>query len=455
MAGRLSVFKDAKGHYRWVTISSSAYQDRDGEIVSTKALAQDCDRADLDGDYGPLRWWHVPNLDIGDCDFNMMNGRLLIESGTFRDERVGEILKEASGDYDVSLGFKHPVTEPDSNKVFHNIRRFERSILPAGRASNLLTLFYVKGDDMASQKEKEDALRSLLGDNALANEIIERAAARDKEAQEKGLAFKATRDDDSEESHKDQEDAAEQVENAAPEGSEEVQENLSDDEEDFDLDALLAELDEDYAEAADDAAKEAKKAKKPAMKKSDEEDEASNEEDMGDEDEDGEDWGEEDMDEEKEAGEIPTFLGDIPTDHFASLMAEALSTALEPYFMQLKEIGESVKEMKEASEATKESHTMQAKETAKTVKEQGDELEKLRKAAITQATALAKTQKRLKELEEGAPPAAKGYIASQDEETVVKEGDDILKNVPQADPLADFTKFVVGDAGFGQPGQAV
>lgn len=148
--GSISVFKDAQGRFRWISISSNAFKDQDQEIVSTKALDDDCARADLDLSYGPLRWWHVPNLDVGDCDFNMMSGRMLIESGTFRDERVGQVLKEAPGQYQISLGFKHPATEPDRDGVFHMIRRFERSLLPAGRASNQLTAFLVKGESRKS-----------------------------------------------------------------------------------------------------------------------------------------------------------------------------------------------------------------------------------------------------------------------------------------------------------------
>jgi hypothetical protein len=57
-----AVFKDAHGQPRWVAQSSTAFQDRDKEIVSTKALADDCAYADRHGEYGPLRWWHTPGI---------------------------------------------------------------------------------------------------------------------------------------------------------------------------------------------------------------------------------------------------------------------------------------------------------------------------------------------------------------------------------------------------------
>ena len=126
----LQVFKQADGRDRWLIVSSSAFCDRDREIVSTKALEADVARADADRDYGPLRWWHVKGLDIGDCDFNAMHGRLLVESGTFRDPAFAEMVKQHAGDLAVSIGFLHAETEPDANGVFHHIWRKERSLLP-------------------------------------------------------------------------------------------------------------------------------------------------------------------------------------------------------------------------------------------------------------------------------------------------------------------------------------
>jgi len=184
----LSIFKDASGHYRWVTLSSSAFKDRDKEIVSTKALADDVARVDSDGEYGPLRWWHVPGADLGLADFNAMEGRVLVESGTFLDEAYGERLKDYADDLEISIGFTHPTDEPDSDGVYHHIKRFERSLVPTGKASNLLTQFSIKeGETMES--EKESKLRQFLG--PLADKVLGKAKEVQAVAEEKGVAFKA------------------------------------------------------------------------------------------------------------------------------------------------------------------------------------------------------------------------------------------------------------------------
>jgi len=78
-----AVFKQADGRYRWVTFSSNAFEDGDREIVSTKALADDVAHSDATGDYGPLLFWHMPQAELGACDYRALHDRMLIESGTF------------------------------------------------------------------------------------------------------------------------------------------------------------------------------------------------------------------------------------------------------------------------------------------------------------------------------------------------------------------------------------
>lgn len=188
----LTVLKDKVGRYRWVLFSSNAYRDRDGEIVSTKALEADCDRADASRAYGPLRWWHVPGVDIGDCDFNAMHGRILIESGTFRDERIGAAVARKAKDLQVSIGFIHPPDQPDAAGVFHIIRRFERSLVPAGKASNPFTHVLVQEQPtMATVKERLEELTRLLGDSALVQRVLQAAETTQKTIDEQGVAYKS------------------------------------------------------------------------------------------------------------------------------------------------------------------------------------------------------------------------------------------------------------------------
>lgn len=189
--GSMSVLKQADGKLRWVMFSSTAYQDRDGEIVSQKALADDVARADATGEYGPLDWWHVPGLELGRCDFNALDGKVLIESGTFASEAIGEAVKASADTLGGSIAFYHPATEPNADGVYHNIRRFARAILPQSKASNLFTQLKVKESNMNIAKEKFEALKGLLGDS-LAQELVAKSEQVQKAADEAGVKFKET-----------------------------------------------------------------------------------------------------------------------------------------------------------------------------------------------------------------------------------------------------------------------
>ena len=203
-----TVMKQADGRYRWVIFSSNAFQDRIGEIVSTKALEGDVDLTDKSGEYGPLRWWHCgefeftdakdyttyksgPGVDIGDCDFRMVQGRMLIESGTFRSEAIAEAIAPVASKLQASIRFSHPRDQPDAEGVFTNIKSLERSLLPKGKACNRFTKLLVeKEKDMTTVKEKVQAFVALLKDPTLVESILAQAETVEKEAETQGVASK-------------------------------------------------------------------------------------------------------------------------------------------------------------------------------------------------------------------------------------------------------------------------
>lgn len=202
----MMIFKEASGRLRWVTFSSSAYQDKDGEIVSLKAQEADCDALDESSDYGPLRWWHVgqpytvkvgdykswvagKGLDIGVCDFSGMHGRIRIESGTFHDDRIGVKVKEHADELSVSLGFSHPETEPEATGgVFEHTHTFERSLLPRGKQSNYFASVPVIEKESTMKDSKIERFKNLMGE--FADLALNKAEATDKAAETAGVAFK-------------------------------------------------------------------------------------------------------------------------------------------------------------------------------------------------------------------------------------------------------------------------
>lgn len=461
----LSVFKDAKGRYRWITFSSNAFQDRDGEIVSTKALEDDVDRADGEGDYGTLRWWHVPGIELGDCDFNMLSGRTLIESGTFRDERIGARLKEIAPRLQVSIGFHHPATEPDGDGVFHHIRRFERSLLPAGMASNTLTQFVVKGDDeMASIKEKTEALRALVGDD-LADEVIKKAETTEKSADSQGIAYKegegeekpaiskkviVTRrrviqkpadDSKGETSGTDvikKTEVAKKTDEAKPPKLP-LKRREEPAEEDVDEDVDEEVVEEEVVAKPKAPAKEVVE-EEVVEDEDDEEEPEYEEDDEAEEDEEttyqedgGEDEGEEESYEEEET-EMPEVIGNMSFDEFSGMLATALAKSLQPYLQQQKEFSRRLSGM-ESAVVTRQKEAKANDALIASIKDENADLKKQLKEA----------NDRIDELMGAQPRATYPYIASQSSDTET-DASKMKEMTPSPDEgVMDFiTQFAIG-----------
>lgn len=184
----LFVFKDSSGRDRWVSVTTTAYQDKDREWISRKAISEAVARGDAGNPRGPLRFWHVPGLDFGECDYQAtaQDGRFLIESGTCKSEAHARVVREAARrGYQMSPGFFHPRTEPRAG-VFNHIVIFERSFVPPGRASNPWTRLLVKDTRMLTDEKKKE-FETLAGDaggREFLSSLLATVAATDKTAQE-------------------------------------------------------------------------------------------------------------------------------------------------------------------------------------------------------------------------------------------------------------------------------
>jgi hypothetical protein len=197
------IFKDAQGQYRWITFSSSSYEDKDGETIAQKALEDEVMRAERAGDYGPLCWWHMNGLEkgqplvkLGDCDFSTMVGRVLVESGTFLNEMIAKAVERAAGILGTSIGFIPTPRTRGEGAVFKSIEIKERSLLPDFAASNYLAnkVFVGKQPDQEVIMSKLTALKALFGGGKEADDLIasitSEAQIAEKAAKEQGLTYK-------------------------------------------------------------------------------------------------------------------------------------------------------------------------------------------------------------------------------------------------------------------------
>lgn len=186
-----------QGKYRWTLITGSAFEDRDGEIISEKAFQEDCDVMELTGDYGELLWWHCdgevhpergekearPYIPLGKCDTSLVYEKLNIESGTYYDDAVGAAFAANAGKLGASKAFYHKAGEPVDG-VFSYIRTKERSLLPRTKEANLLTRLFGgnKEKEMADNKQRVAQLIETLGEED-AKKVLEQAKAMSEQAE--------------------------------------------------------------------------------------------------------------------------------------------------------------------------------------------------------------------------------------------------------------------------------
>lgn len=186
------VFKDATGAHRWLSLSSNGFEDREGEIVSTDALERAVAEADKSEERGTLRLFHLPGSDIGRCDFQGIQGRFLVESGTFDDSELAgkalEYFRSTDEPLGTSIGFIYPLSAFDG-KVYSEVRIVERSVCPHWAAANPWTAFTVQKEEPDMDSLKADWLSKIAGPD-LAQSILARAddATKTLEAQ---VAFKS------------------------------------------------------------------------------------------------------------------------------------------------------------------------------------------------------------------------------------------------------------------------
>ena len=244
----LFTVKSGVDKYRWVAISSSNYQDRDGEIVPTKALEKDV--LNNPTDRGKLLFWHEPSLELGECDFAVVSDGFLVESGYWYNNNLGVAARKAveqrSSYYGMSIGFqayvpdieeKQVVGDKNVKSVYNTIRTVERSLLPAKWASNLFTAIQTKGHEIMDPTKLAE-FEGMVG-KELASAVLEKITNSKKEAEAVGVVSKEVT-----------------VENPSP------------------LEVMIKSL----AEAGYTEEAEALKASKPAKKMTPEEEEAAKEE---------------------------------------------------------------------------------------------------------------------------------------------------------------------------------
>lgn len=223
--------------------TANAFQDREGETFATKSLQDYVTRVDITGECGRVWWWHVKGTDFADIVWQGVHGRFLLE-----------LAKPDKTDYGQKMfhNLQHPEEFPEllprgwgtshgyvylpswkQYGVYGMMHKFETTVLPAHRASNIyggIPKLFVGGSKMSGKvtQAKKDGLEELVGEkNAAmllemtekATELLEDSDISWKELFEDEKAFppKVTKpvkkagedEDDEDEEDEDEEDEAE------------------------------------------------------------------------------------------------------------------------------------------------------------------------------------------------------------------------------------------------------
>lgn len=207
--GGFKVYKDKDtGALRWVSLSSNAFEDREKELFTTEALKEAVEYADKTGERGPLLVFHVPSAEIGQCDYQAVVGRFLLESGTFDDTPLGQKAAEfyvnSGEEQQVSIGYTYRDGD-EKDGMYEWLRFRERSVCPNGTAANPWTKFETVGGKVMEERKAAE-LEKIFGKDVAA-ELISTAEEKTKELEER-VRFKEMKedyeDDDEEKKKKDE-----------------------------------------------------------------------------------------------------------------------------------------------------------------------------------------------------------------------------------------------------------
>lgn len=191
--------KTVNGHPWFVAYSTNAFQDREGEIFSTKSLEKYVTEAEQKQDRGAFNFWHIPGSDFAKKEWQGVVGRFLVEAGPFTDDEKGQaalkFFKEfpdghpeiAPEGWGCSPEYRY-LPEERKSGIYENIWITRTSALPRLAAANIWTN---GGVTMALSEAQQKAAKTIFGES-LAAQIVAKAEDKTKELEQAGVAHKDT-----------------------------------------------------------------------------------------------------------------------------------------------------------------------------------------------------------------------------------------------------------------------
>lgn len=191
--GAFVVQKDLNGEWRWRATFTNNFKDREGEIISEKALDGYLKRVEMGIVPTPELWiGHVEGTKQGVADLVFGLGNFVTAVGHFDSPEMGDAAAKFARKYP-NVPLSHGFTFPKwafKEGVYDVVNVFEISLLPPPLvASNPFTEFEVKTMEKELSPKTEAALALYFGKDK-AQELKTNLLARSEETKEAGHAFK-------------------------------------------------------------------------------------------------------------------------------------------------------------------------------------------------------------------------------------------------------------------------
>lgn len=207
----LTAQKALDGRTWLLTWTTNAFQDREGEIFTTRSIEDYVARHSAESTKGKFDFWHLPGTEFGTIMWQGIEGRFLIESGPFDDTVIGRKAEE----FFLAHPDGHPEIAPEGWGTSHRYKYVEgdredgvydwfektlTTVLPFSAAANQHNPQQL--EVMTVDKKQYEALAGIWGPDTAA-QIVELGQSQTK-AKEQEVAFKSVEGTEKETTEKEQ-----------------------------------------------------------------------------------------------------------------------------------------------------------------------------------------------------------------------------------------------------------
>jgi hypothetical protein len=194
--------KLVNGELWHLTYSTNAFEDREGEIFSTKSLEQYVAAAKEKEDRGFFNLWHIEGTDFARKEWQDVIGRFLVEAGPYLDDEKGQAASEFFKEY----GEGHPELAPEGwgcspefrylpeervTGIYENIWITRTSTLPKMAAANIWTeTRQLARKEMSYSEDQIKTAIEVFGDEDFVKTLFVEGETKTTELEEANVAHK-------------------------------------------------------------------------------------------------------------------------------------------------------------------------------------------------------------------------------------------------------------------------